>query len=397
LRDDILAAFGVPKAMVTSDDVNLANAKEAYRMFLQEAVIPALATFVDVINNRLVPQMDIAVFFDFTDPTPLDREMLLKEATELKKSGIITANEGRALFNYEAMEGADTLSMAQNSPATGQDTAELKAKAKEVIRSRHGLAKRLNAIEKTVDLVMLTQPKRSMNSIFATKEMKQAYAKAVNDKADRKAEVLKAAVDEFHDGLLKRILATDLQPVGFMDLQAEKITAKNALTPVVVDIYRKGGQEALDALFRKSTDQFFTDEQMIAAMQARAAFFTESMMDTTYEVLQSKIVAGIGNGDGVAKIADSLRDYFKDMGVKRSMTIARTETGYALSKATNDAYNQSSVVTGKEWISVGDDDVRKEHKENDGKIVAKNGAFPNGEHYPGEHSINCRCVLSAAV
>lgn len=393
LRDDILAALHVPKAMVTSDDVNLSNAKEAYKMYLQEAVIPVLEAFVDALNHRLLPQVDMNVFFSFNDPTPADEEMKLKRTTELKKNGIITANEGRELYEYEPMEGGDDLSV-QKAPEASPD---LKAEAKAIIRLRPVLAKKLEAIEKTTNLILSTQPKREMNSVFTTKAMKESYAKAYNERVDKKADILADAIKKYVEELAERVLATDLGLSTFMDKQNEKILARNAFMPIMETLYREGGQSALDALFKKSSTDFFVDEELLASLQARVYFFTDSMTETTFEILKGKITTGITNGDGVAEIAASLREYFNDMGQKRALTIARTETGFALSKATNDAYNQSAIVTGKEWITVGDDKVRDEHKMNDGVIVEKGRAFPSGEHYPAEHSVNCRCVLAPAV
>lgn len=393
LRMDILSALHIPEEMVSSDGSNRATSKEAYKMYLQEAVIPVLKAFLNIINNKLVPQMDQALFFKFTDPTPVDRELKLKETTELKKVGIITANEGRALYDYDVMEGGDELSSAGSNNAR----IEVQEEAKQFLRKRPLLVKKLEAMEKVAALAELSAPKREMNSIFATKAMKDAYAKAYNNKVDRKAETVKEALDAFHDGMLTRVLATDLSANAFMDAQSEKIAAKGIFTPIMVKLYKDGGQDALDALFKKSDTNFFADAVLLAAIEGRVNFFTNSIVDTTFEVLKSKIVAGVQAGQGVEEIGRSIRDYFTDMSVKRAKTIAQTETGFVLSKATNDAYQQSSVVTGKEWLTVGDDRVRDEHVENNGVIVAKGGAFPSGEAYPAEHSVNCRCVLLPAV
>lgn len=390
LRTDILSALHIPEEMVSSM-ADHATSPQVYKMYLQEAVIPPLEAFVDVINNKLLPTVDQSIFITFPDPTPTDREAQLKETVELKKNGIITANEARTVYNYESVEGGDTLAVA------AAPRPEVTETAKSVLRRRPTLVKRFKAEEEMAALIHLNEPKRQMNSIFATKAMKDAYAKAFNERVDRKADVLKEALDTYHEGMLERILATDLDPNGFMDVQAEKIAAKQALSPVMVQMYQKGGQEALDAIFRKSADNFFADAVLIAAIEGRTAFFTESIVNTTFEILKHTIVTGISNGDGPDTIARELRDYFADMSVKRAKTIARTETGFVLSKATNDAYTQSSIVTGKEWISVGDDKVRPEHVENNGVIVAKGGTFPSGEAYPAEHSINCRCVLAPTV
>ncbi|MBA4306986.1 MAG: phage portal protein [Sphingopyxis sp.] len=391
LRDDILAALRIPKAMVTSDDVNLANAKEAYRVFLQEAVTPVFEAFLDVINTKLVPTVDQSVFFDFTDPAPVDREMLLKETSQLKRDGIITANEARAMYNYDALEGGDALSA---SPQAIQALAET---AKQFIRKRPLLAKKLDAMEKMADLIISSEPKRQLNSIFPDQKSKEAYGKAYNDRIDRKAEVVKEALDTFHEGMLKRILQNELSPTTFMDLIGEKSLAKALFGPIMEKLYKEAGQEALDGLFRKSGEHFFTDAVLLAAIDGRVGFFTNSIVDTTFEVLKAKIADGIKEGHGIEKIGRSLRDYFEDMTVKRARTIAQTETSFVLSKATNDAYQQSAVVTGKEWLTVGDEKVRPEHADNNGKIVPKGATFPNGESHPGDHSVNCRCVLLPAI
>ncbi|MGI1661373.1 phage portal protein [Palleronia sp. KMU-117] len=396
LRNDILAAFGVPLPMVDLKDVERANSREAYRMFLQEAVIPALDAFEDTINNRMLPRIDDSVFLTFPDPTPFDREQALKEATELKRAGIISANEARALFNYEPMDGHDELTVQRNPLDMTDTTKALRAKAKQVLRSRPLLVKRIKATE-ALTKALSTGPKRQMNSVFATKALKETYAKAYNDRVDRKAKVLEEALNKYHEGQRERILKTDLTPNGFMDKGEEQRLAKEALRPVLVKLYEEGGQAALDALFKKADDRFFTDEALLAQLDLRLEFFVNSMTETTFEILKGRIVEGLSAGNGVAEIADKISNYFADMKEGRAMTIARTETGFALSKATNDAYQQSGIVTGKEWITVGDEKVRPEHVENDGVIVPKGAAFPNGEHYPAEHSINCRCVLAPAV
>lgn len=397
LRDDILAALHIPKAMVTSDDVNLSNAKEAYRMYLQEAVVPVFEAFVDTINHRLIPQVDDTVFFRFDDPTPTDRELMLKE----HQAGVgkwITQNEARIESGRDPIEGHDTLGEVSFGNSSQNVTpADIQQEAKAILRSRPTLVRKLKAIEEVVNLTLMTAPKRQMNTIFTTKAMKEAYAKAYNEKVDRKASVIKDALDDFHKGMLARILKNELTATLFMDVVGEKTTAKALFAPILVKLFKEGGQDALDAVFRKSDDIFFTDEAMLASMEARAAFFTNSIVDTTYEVLKAKVVAGVSNGDGVEAIGQSLREYFADMSVGRSNTIARTETSFVLSKATNDAYAQSAVITGKEWINAGDDKVRDEHIDNGGEIVGKDEVFSNGERFPGDQSVNCRCVLAPAL
>lgn len=395
LRSDILSALHIPEEMVSSM-ADHATSPQVYKMYLQEAVIPVAEALVDGINAKLVPLVDEAVFFRFDDPTPLDRELLLKETTELKAKGIITANEARAMYNYDPIGGADTLSSAGPSIAAPTDPA-LQQEAKAIIRNRPILALKLQAIEDVLATLHTTEPKRQMNSIFPNRKAKEAYAKAVNDNIDRKADQVKDHLDTFHEGMLKRILKNDLSPTTFMDVIGEKTLAKATFTPIMVKLYKDGGQNALDALYRKAGEHFFTDTVLLSAIEGRVDFFTSSIVDTTFEILKNKIVDGIKEGHSVDKIAAGIKEYFDDMSTKRARTIAQTETGFVLGKATNDAYAQSAVVTGKEWITVGDEKVREEHVMNDGVVVGKGEAFPNGEHFNGEHTINCRCVIAPTV
>jgi SPP1 gp7 family putative phage head morphogenesis protein len=169
----------------------------------------------------------------------------------------------------------------------------------------------------------------------------------------------------------------------------------------MVSMYGKIGQETLDNVSEgfstKASEQFFTSEEAKKRLEDRAQFFIQSMLNTDYEELKDVIVAGMKDGAGVDVIGRNIRKYFDDMSVARAKTIARTETGRLVSQATNEAYNQSAIITGKEWLTAGDDRVRDEHVLNAGVIVNSNGTFPSGEHYPGEATINCRCVLAPAI
>ena len=72
LRDDILVAFGVPKSIITTDDVNRANAEAGIFMFLSQTVKPEMQELVEALNEFLViPDFGENLYFEFTDPTPL--------------------------------------------------------------------------------------------------------------------------------------------------------------------------------------------------------------------------------------------------------------------------------------------------------------------------------------
>ena len=407
LRDDILASLHIPKAMVTSDDVNLANSKTARINYIKEACLPVLDVFLDIINNKLLNDMDQDRFVTYENPVNEDREMLLKEAKELKEAGIITIDEARSLMNYDSIEGGDIL--APGTTPTLQMSmkkAKLRKYARQLLKKRPILVKKFKAIEATRNLLEAEKSvKRSRNSVFNTPEMKHSYVKAYHKNIDNKAKGFKQTVDVYNQAFATRIIKYiedfGINSTTFFDVSAEIVEAKAIFNPLMESMYTKIGQETLENVAEgfavKASEFFFTSEEAKKRLDDRAQFFIQSMLNTDYDDLKEIIVEGMKEGAGVDVIGRSIRQYFEDMSVARAKTIARTETGRLVSQATNDAYNQSAIITGKEWITAGDSKVRDEHQLNAGVIVSTNEAFPSGEHYPGESTINCRCVLAPAV
>lgn len=414
LRDDILAALHIPKAMITSDDVNLANAQTARIIYQKEAVMPVLDAFIDIINNKFLNDLEEDVFFTYESPVNEDRELVLKEAIELKKAEIITINEARALMNYPEVEDGDIRESGSGAGSMFQLSmkhARLSKLAKKHLKKRPNLYRKFTAVDAVAKLIRVQKEvKRERNSVFNTPELKDKYIKTFNDDIDHKALSFKDHVDIYNNSLLQRILknqedlGTNSQSI--FDFATEMREAKAIFVPLMKKIFEKAGQATLDGVASgfstKAAEQFYTPEALAMALELRAEFFLTSMLDTDYKHLQSIILEGMKEGLGVAEIGRKMRDYFDDMSVARAKTIARTETGRLISSATNEAYSQSAVVTGKEWLTARDAKVRNgdapnNHVSNDGIIVDTRGVFPNGEQYPGELTINCRCAIAPAV
>lgn len=407
LRDDILASLHIPKAMITSDDVNLANSKTARINYIKEACLPVLDTFLDVINNKLLNEMDNGRFITYENPVNEDREMLLKEAKELKEAGIITIDEARSLMSYDAIDGGDVLAGNQ-FPTLQMSMKKLKLKkfARRILKKRPVLMKKFFAVEAVTKLIEVEKSvKRSRNSVFNTPELKNAYIKAFNNKIDNKAKVFHTTIDVYNREFAKRIEdhmeKFGVNPKQFFNVTTEIQESRKVFVPLMQNMFSKVGQETLDDVANgfatKASESFHTPEEMLRQLEQRAEFFINSMLNTDYEAMSKIIVEQMEAGAGVQEIARKIRGYFDDMSVARARTIARTETGRLVSQATNEAYRQSAVVTGKEWLTAGDSKVRDEHQINAGVIVDTGEAFPSGEHYPGEDSINCRCALAPAV
>lgn len=132
----------------------------------------------------------------------------------------------------------------------------------------------------------------------------------------------------------------------------------------------------------------------------------------TIKGINDAINAGIKAGDTYGGIAKRIREVF-DSSVKRSITIARTETHRVRNRAEQDssmnAHNQG-VKMSKTWRNMDDERVREKKKANHVKmegqkvmvdqnfvgIAGATGPSPGNMGRP-EEDINCRCFSQRKI
>lgn len=416
LRDDILATLRIPKQMI-DPDVNYNNSKVAEAHYVNHACLPVLDVFKDVINNKFLADVDEDKFLEYENPVNVDREQEVKEVIDLKKAGIITVNEARASIGYDEVEDGDVREQQSNplQELSLKRKRQLRRKAKQILKKRRTLQRKFKAIDAMAELNRvkalhsINQANKSLNRgrspVFNTPELRERYIKAFNSKIDKKAEGFKDALDVYYNGLASRVIKMQedlgMNTQQIFDPVVEIPEARSIFEPLMHEMFIRAGRTTMEEIANgfqnKAAEDFSTPSEMLRQLDRRAEFFITSMLDTDFDRLKALILAGMEEGISVPELARRIRDYFDDVSLNRAKTIARTETGRLVSQATEEAYKQSEVVTGKEWLSAEDDRVRPEHVENNGVIVATDGTFPNGERYPGDNSINCRCALAPAV
>lgn len=151
----------------------------------------------------------------------------------------------------------------------------------------------------------------------------------------------------------------------------------------------------------------------LEALKAELSFsfgqqYWESVTETTRNGLRGIILDGLTtgktSGDIARKIATDESGLFS---LARAKTIARTETTSALN-AGHWAFAEELLgdpetgVIGREWVTVGDNDVRKSHEWANGQRVKQGqlftlaggqARFPGDPWLPGSERINCRCTI----
>ena len=412
-RDDILVAFGVPKSVITTDDVNLANANSGLKTFLSETIKPEMIVLTEVINEMLViPDFGERLFVDFEDPTPADRTQELAEFTQ-GFGKWFTANEIRAKYNMEPKDGGDVLS----APSAGVAVTPIIPADKQpekVFRGKSHLQKKLEIIEGMAKDVAKSVKdagefkEKAKESLLKSVEIREGYKSLINKKIDKRAEKFQKQVLSETEKQMNRVLKTlkgkgvktKSDPFKFDEKKENKIFTELAL-PFMTEAAKEAGQEALDLV--GLGESFSFTEQLGKRLKERAVFFAKSVNDTTLEKLSRVLAEGIDAGEGIAELTARVKAVYEELPTYRAESIARTESTAVNNEGFLEAYTQSKVVNSNEWISTSDGRTRDSHAAVDGKIVEVGEKFPNGLRYPGDangdasKTVNCRCVLSPVI
>lgn len=118
-----------------------------------------------------------------------------------------------------------------------------------------------------------------------------------------------------------------------------------------------------------------------------------AITESTRDMLRDTIENGLANGVSMQELAKEIENSYA-FSASRAEAIARTETAMADIAGTMESYRSTPGVTGKQWLTAGDDVVSDEclSCEAVGTIPLEQN-FPTGEDAPPNHP-NCRCDIA---
>ena len=193
---------------------------------------------------------------------------------------------------------------------------------------------------------------------------------------------------------------------ALFDLQDEIARFKEVYGDLFLLAFQEIGQEELGALVRELTFNMESTDVQIALKQNLTSF-AEKLNTTTWTDLVELFQEAETQGESIAQISERLTEYF-DGRKSRYQTdrIARTTLAGAQNSATMEAYRQSGVVEGSQWISALKANTRIEHRAAHGQFRQIGQSFQVGGEFlrfPGDpmgspgNIINCLCALVAVV
>lgn len=180
---------------------------------------------------------------------------------------------------------------------------------------------------------------------------------------------------------------------GYFDDNEEDllVQAQFDFTPLLIDQAILAGQEAYKLI--GSTDVYLPD-QLRATIAENVTKFTQSMLDTDRDKLIDIISQGLQDGKSIPEIRNIITADFSEYSKMQAQRITRTEVLRASNQATLDAYKQSGVVEGKQWLTAGAVDECAQYEGQieslDDSFYGNTSEFADGD--PPLHP-NCRCVL----
>lgn len=183
-------------------------------------------------------------------------------------------------------------------------------------------------------------------------------------------------------------------------IRAFKITMRPIVSGIVTEQAKLSGDEVMLAF---TFD--VNDPKVIRAMEQQLQRFATEVNDTTWDALRTSLAEGIANGEGIGQLAERVDSVMLERIKSSKEAIARTEVTASSTIGTQEAWRQSGVVTGKEWIAALDSRTRETHIHAHGQVVGIDENFAvGGATGPGPgmmssaaESVNCRCSIAPVL
>lgn len=173
------------------------------------------------------------------------------------------------------------------------------------------------------------------------------------------------------------------------DLQSQ---AQINFEPLLQNMAVIAGQDA-NKLIGKA-EPYIPSQELRKRVQESVEKFTKSMLDTDQKHLSDLITNGIEQGESIQQIRSQITEDFGNYSTMQAQRITRTEVMRAANQSTLDAFKQSGVVQGQQWVAFNSTDECADY---DGKVETLDSTFYQADYEftDGEPPLhpNCKCIL----
>jgi HK97 family phage portal protein len=405
-RDETFAAFRTPKQISSIyEDINYATAQIQLKLYWENALIPQMIYFEDLIQGRLLNKskdaLGVYCIFDLSTVEALREDLKDKASVAqiFNQIGIPTADIIEKLeLPFERREWMSQWWAPMSLVPVGMPGEEPEEPEPEPAgETAQQIRKAVKFIDRQIDKDKYW--KLYISKVFDPIE--EPFRKKI------KMYWLKLRKEQLRlwDDYTRSVRALpspgELNDVLFNDKEwQEKL--KRTCMPFYDATAKASVEQVADELGRPVWSVSDPRVQVILKNKAN------KVTNITHEfwlTLQDSIKQGLEVNETVTEISDRIKQQFnKAASHSRTLTIARTETAQCASEVRN-ANLKYEGVKKHEWVTAGDEHVRDDHKElgrldpvqldhNYMNDLGKPGTlkFPSDMEGPADQVINCRCV-----
>jgi HK97 family phage portal protein len=354
--------FGIdPILMGDTSSSTYNNKQQAKKDFFTDTAFPLFQMWIDELNRWLTPYYgeNLVLSFDRNiSELADDIKELLEVYSKAWELGAITRNEYRMKLQLSQTPDGNVYKTKLQDIYTPMQQVTEKQQIQYIEQ------KSINSFDKVL---------KSLDKLIEKKELTDKNGLKVAESID---------ADEIYDDV-----------ISAYTLEVAQVGA-NTLLEIESDF-------KFDA-FSKNTQKYLKEE---------VGKKITTMSETLKEKVRREIEKGMADNltgfqikENIAKMVD---EQYLITTNSHLQTIVRTETMDALTFGTNEAYIQSGIVDGKEWVTTIDGRERNSHAELDGQTVGVNEKFvvPSNGHSTdrphgfgiAEEDIQCRCINSAVI
>lgn len=309
MRQDILAMFGIPEALLFPSATN-SNTKEAIALFQRDTLEPLLQQEKAVLNEQYLKKFDLSIgsktnfIFNFDEVVEKDKEILTKQATELFKSTLYTRNQSLVLIGDEPLKdlklGDAYYTEQKEAPVEDQEEMEevkVSKSALSTIESFINEKKRKDFIEKNIKLAEDQEGVMYQSSLSLFETQLRDTVTYLN-KADKPG--------------VRGIFNTKEQ------IDNTKQIFKDSYAKVISNSNDVGNVEIKSALFETNNKGFATYRAKALSMGAieeiakHLDIFATELSETTRDKLRKAIVVGTEAGFDKTQFVDTITKLFNE-------------------------------------------------------------------------------------
>lgn len=404
-RDKIMVIFGNTKASLgIIDDVNRASYEGAATGWLQTTVEPDVSAIVNTINEFLLPRFGKKLLLGYEPMVPEDKTQTIEQMTKLIAANIISSDEARQELGYDPLNTDESATLRPLGQMTEPIPKALMGIDTPRFMRRNGIYKDLEEFEK-VKARVKPMLRKSINGkkksepepqkyLLSNEKVEAYYTKQIHA-VEVVEQLFENKIKQFIRSIEKRYVANIEQEVKSIFDDEDEFLAKASMDfePLLGNLAAVAGQEAYRLI--DYDHPYLVSPKVRAKIAANVKKFTKSMLDTDRERLTGIISTGLQEGLSVPQIRGQITEAFDVIERTQSERITRTEVMRISNQSTIDAWEQSGVVEGKQWLTAGAVDECQDY---DGEIVYDLGGdfygdkseFRDGD--PPLHP-NCRCVV----